>query len=73
MPFQRCSPDPSKLAPQFRYPLRSRPPHGDAFFALRGVEEPLHQLRSPDAERILEILTRSSTITIDGNREALDS
>ena len=38
-----------------------------------GVEEPLHQLWSPDAERILEILARSSAVTIDGNREALDS
>src|SRR5882724_1894146 len=37
------------------------------------VEEPLHQLRAPDAERILEILSRPSTVAVDGNREALDA
>src|SRR5713226_395908 len=37
------------------------------------VEEPLHQLRAPDAERILEILVRPSTVAVDGNREALDA
>src|SRR5216684_5866811 len=42
------------------------PPHA------RG-EEPLHQLRAPDAERILEILVRPSTVAVDGNREALDA
>ena len=42
------------------------PPHA------RG-EEPLHQLRAPDAERILEILVRPGTVAVDGNREALDA
>src|SRR5712691_5961899 len=37
------------------------------------VEEPLHQLRAPDAERILEILVRPRTVAVDGNREALDA
>src|SRR5437879_118933 len=37
------------------------------------VEEPLHQLRATDAERILEILVRPSTVAVDGNREALDA
>src|SRR5260370_36274216 len=37
------------------------------------VEEPLHQLRAPDAERILEILVRPGTVAVDGNREALDA
>src|SRR6266852_9934831 len=37
------------------------------------VEEPLHQLRAPDAERILEILVRPSTVAVDGNSEALDA
>src|SRR5881396_4088073 len=36
------------------------------------VEEPLHQLGAPDAERILEILVRPGTEAVDGNREALD-
>src|SRR3989449_837702 len=36
------------------------------------VEEPVHQLGAPDAERILEILVRPGTIAVDGNREALD-
>ena len=36
-------------------------------------EEPLHQLGAPDAERILEILVRPSTVAVDGNREALDA
>src|ERR1700758_4397093 len=30
-------------------------------------EEPLHQLRAPDAERILEILVRPGTVPVDGN------
>src|SRR5438309_478712 len=42
------------------------PPHA------RG-EEPLHQLRAPDAERILEILVRPGTVAVDGDREALDA
>src|SRR5438132_9980494 len=42
------------------------PPHA------RG-EEPLHQLRAPDAEWILEILVRPSSVAVDGNREALDA
>src|SRR6266550_4500886 len=37
------------------------------------VEEPLHQLGAPDAERILEILVRPGTVAVDGNREALDA
>src|SRR6266446_4969318 len=37
------------------------------------IEEPLHQLRAPDAERILEILARPGTVAVDGNREALDA
>src|SRR6266446_7648212 len=37
------------------------------------VEEPLHQLRAPDAERILEILVRPSPVAVDGNCEALDA
>src|SRR3977135_3805362 len=37
------------------------------------VEEPIHQLRAPDPERILEILVRPSTVAVDGNREALDA
>src|SRR5439155_12659424 len=37
------------------------------------VEEPLHQLRAPDAERILEIVVRPGTVAVDGNREALDA
>src|SRR5712691_504375 len=37
------------------------------------VEEPLHQLRAPEAERILEILVRPSPVAVDGNREALDA
>src|SRR3984885_12375890 len=37
------------------------------------VEEPLHQFRAPDAERILETLVGSSTVTVDGNREAFDT
>src|SRR5438105_3999750 len=37
------------------------------------VEEPLHQLRAPHAERILEILVRPSTVAVYGNREALDA
>src|SRR5882762_1300030 len=36
-------------------------------------EEPLHQLRAPDAEWILEILVRPSSVAVDGNREALDA
>src|SRR5467141_534836 len=35
------------------------------------MEEPLHQLRTPDAERILEILARPGTVAVDGDREAL--
>src|SRR5947207_915909 len=37
------------------------------------LEEPLHQVRAPDAERIVEILVRPGTVTVDGNREALDA
>jgi hypothetical protein len=37
------------------------------------VEEPLHQLRPSDAERILEILVRPSPVAVDGNREALNA
>src|SRR5512143_3887047 len=37
------------------------------------VEEPLHQLRTPDTERILEVLLRPGTVAVDGNREALDA
>src|SRR5947207_8919036 len=37
------------------------------------VEEPLHQLGAPEAERILEILDRPSAVAVDGNREALDA
>src|SRR5712691_10987032 len=37
------------------------------------VEEPLHQLGAPNAERILEILVRPGTVAVDGNREALDA
>src|SRR6266849_9807749 len=37
------------------------------------VEEPLHQLGTPDAERMLEILVRPGTVAFDGNRKALDS
>src|SRR2546430_17078734 len=37
------------------------------------LEEPLHQFRPPDAERILEILVRPSAVAVDGNREALDT
>jgi len=29
------------------------------------VEEALHQLRAPDAERILEVLVRPGTVAID--------
>src|SRR5215210_6071900 len=37
------------------------------------VEEPLHQFSTPDAERIPDILVRSSTITIDGYCEAINA
>src|SRR2546421_24979 len=37
------------------------------------LEEPLHQVRAPDAERVLEILVRPSAVAVDGNREALDT
>src|SRR5712664_3584764 len=37
------------------------------------IEEPLHQLGAPDAERILEILVRPGTVAVDGDREALDA
>src|SRR6266446_4007008 len=37
------------------------------------VEEPLHQLRTPDAKRILEILVRPGTVAVDGDSEALDA
>src|ERR1700680_805859 len=37
------------------------------------LEEPVHQLRAPDAERMLQVLVGSGTVTIDGNREALDA
>src|SRR5213594_135585 len=37
------------------------------------VEEPLHQLGAPDAERILEILVRPGAVAVDGKREALDA
>jgi len=35
-----------------------------------GVEEPIHQIGTPDAKRILEILVRSGTVAINGNRKA---
>src|SRR5215467_5438970 len=38
-----------------------------------GVEEPFHQLGAAYAKRILEILVRTGTVAIDGNREALDA
>ena len=37
------------------------------------MEDPLHQFWTPDAERILEILVRPSTIAVDGNRKAMDA
>src|SRR5258706_11065883 len=37
------------------------------------VDEPLHQFRASDSERILEILVRPGTVAVDGNREALDA
>src|SRR6266446_10749684 len=37
------------------------------------VEEPLHQLGTPDAERMLETLVRPSAVAVDGNRETLDA
>src|ERR1700740_857813 len=37
------------------------------------VKEPLHQFQPPDAQRILEILVRSSTVAVDGNGEAFDT
>src|SRR3989454_991035 len=37
------------------------------------VEEPLHQLRAHDAERMLEILVRPGAVAVDGNRETLDA
>src|SRR6266404_7591432 len=37
------------------------------------VEEPLHQLGAPDAERILQILVRPGSVAVDGNGEALDA
>src|SRR6266446_1742880 len=37
------------------------------------VEEPLHQLRAPDAKRMLEILVRPGAVAVDGNRETLDA
>src|SRR4029077_11639378 len=37
------------------------------------VEEPLHQLRAADARRILEILVRPGTVTVNGDSEALDA
>lgn len=35
-----------------------------------GVEEPLHQLGASHAERILEILVRTGTVAVNGNRKA---
>src|SRR6266568_409178 len=37
------------------------------------VEEPLHQLGAPDAERMLEILVRPGAVAVDGNCETLDA
>src|SRR5256885_7951698 len=37
------------------------------------LEEPLHQFRAPDAERVVEILVRPGTVAVDGNCEALDA
>src|SRR5438067_9888912 len=37
------------------------------------VEEPLHQFRAADTERVPAILIRASAIAIDGNREASDT
>src|SRR5262249_33435598 len=37
------------------------------------VEEPLHQLRTSDAERILEILVQPGAVAVNGNRKALDA
>jgi hypothetical protein len=36
-------------------------------------EKPLHQLGAPDAERILEILFRAGTVTVERYGEALDA
>ena len=36
-------------------------------------EEPLHELGSTNAKRILKILVRSSPVAIDGYRKALDA
>jgi hypothetical protein len=36
------------------------------------AEEPLHQLRAADAERVLKILLRAGAEAVDGNREAFD-
>src|SRR6267143_129007 len=37
------------------------------------IEEPLHPLSAPDAERILELLAQPGTVAVDGDREALDA
>src|SRR5271168_1819809 len=37
------------------------------------VEEPFHQFRAPDAERILKILAGPGPVAVDGNPEALHS
>src|SRR5262245_52517766 len=37
------------------------------------MKDPFHQLGAAYAKRILEILVRPGTVTIDGNREALDA
>jgi hypothetical protein len=38
-----------------------------------GVKEPLHQFRPSHPERILEVLVRAGSETVDGNGEALDT
>jgi len=37
------------------------------------VEEPIHQLKAPDADRVLEVLVRPGTIAVNGNCETLDT
>src|SRR6185437_1339535 len=36
-----------------------------------GVEQPLHQLRTPDTQRVLKILAQPRAVAVDGCREAL--
>src|SRR6266576_2285245 len=37
------------------------------------LEEPLHQFRAPDAERVVVFLVPAGTVAVDGNCEALDA